>query len=484
MSNFSPIDISQIQNHGLTIDIVQEQLDNFKTGFPFTKIISAATINNGVIPMLDETYVKYYHENCNKFKIVKFIPASGAATRMFKDLFEFLSTGTINKTTQTVLENLENFAFYHDLKQYLPDNPTPHDIIECIITERGLNYGNAPKGLIQFHKYNTFNRTAVAEHLVEGAQYARTNNTVNLHFTVSPEHTSGFLELFEKIVPEYESLFGVKYNISISSQKPETDTIAVNLDNTPFRNDDGTLLFRPAGHGALIQNLNDIDADIIFIKNIDNVCPESARADTIFHKCALAGLAIKVQKQIFDFIRAIDNNTADINEIKTYINTNLGIQVNDQDNLRAILNRPLRICGIIKNTGEPGGGPFWTHSCDNRISLQIVEPGQISDAQKHILHNGEFFSPTDIVCMPRDINGNKFNLNDYVDMTTGFISDKSKNGRPLRAMERPGLWNGAMAKWNTIFVETPLSTFTPVKVITDLINTAHTVIEQKNEKIA
>ncbi len=484
MSDFTPSDIIQIQSHGLNPDEVNKQIDTFKSGFPFTNIISPATINNGVLPMLDKKYAEHYLANCDKFKIVKFVPASGAATRMFKDLFEYLSSGIMNQTTQTVLDNLTDFAFYDELTQYLPENPTPHDIIECLVTERGLNYGNAPKGLIQFHKYATSCRTAAAEHLAEGAQYARANNTVHLHFTVSAEHISGFQNLFNKIIPEYESQFGVKYNISISTQKQETDTIAVNLDNTPFRNHDGTLLFRPAGHGALIENLNDIHADIIFIKNIDNVCPETARPDTIFHKQALGGLAIKTQKQIFDYIRAIDNGTADLNKIRTYIQDNLGIKVSENDNLREILNRPLRICGIIKNTGEPGGGPFWTRDTDGRISLQIVEPGQIPPEQKHILHDGEFFSPTDIVCMPYDACGNKFDLRQFIDETTGFISEKSKNGTPLRAMERPGLWNGAMAKWNTIFVETPLSTFTPVKVITDLIKPSHKQITQKNEKIA
>lgn len=473
MPDFTTSDIEQIQSHGLNPAETEKQIAIFKSGFPFTDIISAATIGNGVLPMLDETYAEYYLANCDKYKIVKFVPASGAATRMFKDLFEYLSTDTMNTTTQTVLDNLTDFAFYDDLKRHLPENATNRDIIEYLVTDRGLNYGNAPKGLIQFHKYPTFNRTAAAEHLAEGAQYACANNTVNLHFTVSPEHISGFQDLFSKIVPEYESQFGVKYNISISTQKPETDTIAVNLDNTPFRNDDGTLLFRPAGHGALIENLNDTDADIIFIKNIDNVCPENARADTIFHKRALAGLAIQTQEQIFEYIRALDSNTANTDEIREYINKNLGIQISENDNLREILNRPLRICGIIKNTGEPGGGPFWTRDTDGRISLQIVEPGQISPTQKHILHNGEFFSPTDIVCMPYDKDGNKFDLRKFIDETTGFISEKSKNGRPLRAMERPGLWNGAMAKWNTIFVETPLSTFTPVKVITDLIKPSH-----------
>ncbi len=477
MYEFTPNDIQQIQNHGLNLDVVRRQLADFATGFPYSDIVRPAVIGDGVREMLGDECEKYYDENCNDYKIVKFVPASGAATRMFKDLFEFLSTGAMNKTTQNVLDNLEKFAFWDELKSVLPENPTARDIIECLIAERGLNYGAMPKALLQFHKYTDANRTALAEHLVEGVQYATSNGNVNIHFTVSPEHMAGFDDLLTKILPEYESKFGVKYDISMSVQKPQTDTIAVNLDNTPFRNDDGTLLFRPAGHGALIENLNDIDGDLIFIKNIDNVCPDDARDDTIAHKKRLAGLAMQIQKQIFEYLRAMDAGTADVDGIVEFINNNLGIVVGAGDDLRAILNRPLRVCGIIKNTGEPGGGPFWVRGADGRHSLQIVEPGQIAPENISILKNGEFFSPTDLVCLPRDYLGNRFDLTQYVDPTAGFISEKSKNGRILRAMERPGLWNGAMAKWNTVFVETPLNTFTPVKVISDLLGAGHMVNE-------
>ena len=474
MTDFTPQDIKQIESHGLTLNAVHQQMSDFITGFAPSDIISAATINNGVMPMLGNEYVEYYQSVKDKYNIIKFVPASGAATRMFKDLFEFLSNGTMNKTTQTVLDNLEKFAFFNDLQPHLPENATAHDIIECLITERGLNYGALPKALLQFHKYPDSNRTALAEHLTEGALYAESNKNVNIHFTLSPEHISGFQNLLKEILPQYSEKFGVTYNISISTQKPETDTIAVNLDNTPFRNDDGTLLFRPAGHGALIENLNDIDGDLIYIKNIDNICPDNMRADTIYHKMALAGLAIQTQEKIFTYIRALDAGTANADEVKTFIHDKLGIRITDTANLRDILNRPLRVCGIIKNTGEPGGGPFWVRG-KNGDSLQIVEPGQIAPENISILKNGEFFSPTDLVCMPYAYDGQKFNLLNYVDPRAGFISEKSKNGRPLRAMERPGLWNGAMANWNTIFVETPLTTFTPVKVITDLLNAGHTI---------
>ena len=268
MTQFSNHEIQQITSHGLTPEIILQQLADFESGFPYSNIVRPATINDGVHPMLGAEYEQYYDAHQNEYKIVKFVPASGAATRMFKDLFEFLSTGTMNKTTQTVLNNLKQFAFYSDIEKFLPQNPTNHDIIECLVTERGLNYGNLPKALLQFHKYENTNRTALAEHLAEGAQYAQSNGNVNIHFTVSPEHKSGFDTLLSAILSTYESEYGVKYNISMSTQMPETDTIAVNLDNTPFKNEDGTLLFRPAGHGALIENLNKIDGDIIFIKNI------------------------------------------------------------------------------------------------------------------------------------------------------------------------------------------------------------------------
>ncbi len=473
MTQFTDSDIKQITEHGLNIDNVTQQMTDFQHGFPYIDIKSAAVIDNGVMEMLSDEYADFFDANADNYKIVKFVPASGAATRMFKDLFEYLQSGTHNKVSQTVIDNLTEFAFYQDLIKHLPENPTDHDIIECIVTKRGLNYGNLPKGLLKFHHDNNNGITAVAEHLAEGAQYAKSKNTVNIHFTVSPEHISGFQELLANIIPEYEAQFNTKYNISLSTQKSQTDTIAVNPDNTPFRNSDGTLLFRPSGHGALIENLNDLDANIIFIKNIDNVCPASNRTDTIRHKKALAGLAIKLQQKIFKYIRDIDNSDADMDEISLFISQNLGIKNFTPDKIRDILNRPLRVCGMVRNTGAPGGGPFWTQNSDGTISLQIVEPGQISDENKHILHDGQFFNPVDIVCMPYKNNGTKFDLTEFIDPATGFISEKSKNGQPLRAMERPGLWNGAMSKWNTVFVSVPATTFTPAKVITDLLSPEH-----------
>lgn len=473
MTHFTDQDINQITNHKLTLAQIQQQITDFENGFPFIDIISAAVTGNGILQISDTKYAEFYDNNKDNYKIEKFVPASGAATRMFKDLFEYLNTGVMNKTAQTILDNLTKFAFYNDLKQFLPENATNTDIIKYIIDKSGLNYGNLPKGLLKFHNDNQSGITAVAEHLCEGAQYASSNGIVNIHFTVSPEHTDGFTKLLSEIVPQYESKFGVKYNINLSTQKPETDTIAVNPDNTPFRNSDGTLLFRPAGHGALIENLNDLDADIIFIKNIDNVCTNDTRHDTILYKKILAGIAIQTQQQIFKYINDIDSGTANTSEIQQYISENLGIRNFTVSEIRNILNRPLRVCGMIKNTGAPGGGPFWTQNPDGTHSLQIIEPGQIAPESISILHQGQYFNPVDLVCMTHDYNGKKFDLTQYIDKSTGFISVKSKNGMDLRAMERPGLWNGAMSKWNTIFVEVPTTTFTPAKVITDLLNDGH-----------
>lgn len=481
MQNFTPQDIEQIKKHGLSTDTIVQQLSDFASGFPFANIVSPATLSHGIMDADShtDTYRETYKQNKDNYKIVKFVPASGAATRMFKDLFEFLSSDTMNANTQTVLHNLEKFAFYDDLKKFLPENPTNHDIIECLITERGLNYGALPKALLKFHKYENENRTALAEHLIEGAQYATCNNTVNIHFTISPEHIQGFEQLISELVPAYQEKLGVTYNVSMSTQKPQTDTIAVNLDNTPFRNPDNTLLFRPAGHGALIANLNDLDADIVFIKNIDNVCPDSARGDTIIYKETLAGILIETQQKIFNLLHQIENSptSQQLDDIKSFISDTLNIDLAPNpsiDSIRTILNRPIRVCGMIKNTGAPGGGPFIVRAPDGTTSLQIIEPGQISPSQQDILKNGEYFSPADLVCGIRDWHGNKFDLTQYIDHETGFISEKSKHGKPLRAMERPGLWNGAMAKWNTIFVKIPGTTFTPAKVVTDLIKDGHT----------
>ncbi|MBR3511310.1 MAG: DUF4301 family protein [Alphaproteobacteria bacterium] len=477
--NFSQQDINQIEQHGLNIKYINKQIENFKSGFPFVNIIRPAAVNDGIYEYSDSEITKYiteYENYAKTHRIMKFVPASGAATRMFKDLFDFLSTQQPNKTSTLTVSNIERFAFWDDLKRFLPQNASDTDIIKCILTDSGLNYGNQPKALIKFHKYSNCSKTPIEEHLTEGTQYASSEKNVNLHFTISPEHKNGFIKLLNNVVPEYEKRYGLKYNISMSEQKSSTDTIAVNLDNTPFRNPDGSLLFRPSGHGALIENLNDIDSDLIFIKNIDNVTTDSLRSDTVKYKKLLAGVLVNIQKQIFKILNDIDSGSADINEIHEFITTKLSVKLNRKLTLneyKEILNRPLRVCGVVKNTGEPGGGPFWVQDENHNQSLQIVESSQIAPESKSIMQQSSFFNPVDLVCGVYDYKHNKFDLTKYTDPNTGFISEKSKNGIPLRAMEKPGLWNGAMAKWNTILIAVPGTTFSPVKVVTDLLKTQH-----------
>lgn len=477
MTEFSTPDTEQIKSHGLTPEIVAQQLADFVCGFPYANITRPATVGDGITELSDPDIARYaekYTAAQATKKIVKFVPASGAATRMFRDLFEFLNTGTMNDVTRRVLDNLDKFAFWDDLRQFLPDTPTDRDKIACMLTNAGLDYGNLPKGLIAFHKYDTYSRTALEEHLVEGAQYAAANGTVHIHFTVSPEHLAGFRALLARAVPEYSARYGVKYDIAMSNQSTSTDTIAVNPDNTPFRTDDGRLLFRPAGHGALIENLNNIDADIVFIKNIDNVTTDELRGDTIEYKRALAGLLVSLQTRAFEYL----NNFAahDLDEIRAFITRDLGTHIAPTattEELRTILNRPIRVCGVVKNIGAPGGGPFWVRDENGTESLQIVESSQIAPDARDIMNASSHFNPVDLVCGVRDAHGKPFDLTAFVDPKTGFISEKSSGGRALRAMERPGLWNGAMAHWNTVFVAVPASTFTPVKVVTDLLSPSH-----------
>ena len=478
--NFSEKDIEQIKEHGLTVEEVNQQIEDFKRGFPFVDIVKPATGADGIIPTDDNVFdymANQYSDYAKTHKIVKFVPASGAASRMFKDLSAVFVSNKTSPAAQQVIDNLDKFAFWNDLQIVLPKHADARTIARYITSSLGLNYAGLPKGLIPFHKYNEKDiRTPIEEHMVEGAQYAVSGNQVNLHFTVSPEYRFLFDAMFHRAIPRYEARYNVKYNIEMSEQKSSTDTIAVNMDNTLFRGSADTLLFRPAGHGALIENLNNIDADLIFIKNIDNVTTDDLRKDTIKYKKVLAGILISTQKQVFDLIRQIDAGNADIEQIHTFITTRLGIKLPNRlsvEEYRKILNRPIRVCGMVKNTGAPGGGPFWVRNQNGNVSLQIVESSQIAPESKDIMNKSEYFNPVDLVCGTRDFQNKKFDLTQYVDKNTGFISEKSSGATPLRAMERPGLWNGAMANWNTIFVAVPGSTFSPVKFVADLLLAAH-----------
>ncbi len=501
-----PEDKKQIESRGMTVEQVEHQLKEIEQGFPFLKIEAAATVGKGITApdakAQDDATEQWENYKSEGHKIVKFVPASGAASRMFKNMFAFLTSDY--DTPQTDFEKeffngLERFAFYPALNEKCKENNGTDAktlvvngdykaVVANMLNAEGLNYGQLPKGLLFFHSYPDGARTPMEEHLVEAALYASSNGEAHIHYTVSHDH----LKLFEQRVAEkkgyYEKKFGVSYDISFSEQKPSTDTVAANPDNTPFRNDDGSLLFRPGGHGALIENLNDIDADVVFIKNIDNVVPDRLKGDTVKWKKVIGGVLVKVQRQIFEYLRVLDSGTYNhekLEEIIRFVQHVLCCrkpdikELEDADlviYLRNKLNRPLRVCGVVKNVGEPGGGPFLAYNQDGTISPQILESSQIdksNEAYMKMFTEGTHFNPVDLVCATKDYKGKPFNLPDFVDRSTGFISSKSKNGRPLKALELPGLWNGSMSDWNTVFVEVPLSTFNPVKTVNDLLRDAH-----------
>lgn len=498
----------EVEALGFEPESIENQLRQFESGFPYLELKAPATVSFGIV-QVDDAQKAYLIEKYDSYKgkRVKFVPASGAATRMFKSLYEakaLFEKGEAKdlvfdrlKDVEQVFGNLQKFAFYPELKDAcdkkgvslndlsLADYPV---VLELILGEEGLNYGNLPKGLVGFHSYTNGPRKAAIEHLVEGAEYAKNDDSsVYIHFTVSPNHLDGFRSEVSTSKGAVEKAYGVSFLVDYSIQKPSTDTIAVNLDNTPFRGNDGKLVFRPAGHGALLENLNDIDGDIIFIKNIDNVVPDSLKSTTVEYKKVLAGLLVDVQEKAFAVLRALDANSEDEKaladgmvlveqiggDLSKFSNQNNSLKA---DYIKSYVNRPIRICGMVKNQGEPGGGPFVALNTEGEYSLQIVESSQIdlsNPNQKSIFDGATHFNPVDLVCGVKNYSGEKFDLRLFRDPKTGFISQKSKDGRDLKAMELPGLWNGAMSNWITLFVEVPLVTFNPVKSINDLLRKEH-----------
>ena len=492
---------------GISEQQIAEQLACFEKGFPYLKLAGAASVENRGIMIADADEQKKYlaawdaYKDTDK-KVVKFVPASGAASRMFKNLFEFLGADYSVPTTdfeKKFFDHIHSFAFYNDLNAACLDNTgknidalvAEHNykaVVSNLLEGAGLNYGALPKGLLKFHRYANCVRTPLEEHLVEGALYAACKTGhVNVHFTVSTEHKALFSQLVEEKVAEYAKKYGVSFNVSFSEQKPSTDTLAADMENKPFR-DNGKLVFRPGGHGALIENLNDLDADIVFIKNIDNVVPDRLKGDTVTYKKLLAGVLVTLQQQAFQYLKLLDGGHYSHDQLETiirFVQQQLRCRKEDIKDLedadlviylRKKLNRPMRVCGMVKNVGEPGGGPFLAYNPDGTVSLQILESSQIDmkdPEKKAMFEQGTHFNPVDLVCAIRDYKGNKFNLLDYVDKATGFISYKSKNGKDLKALELPGLWNGSMSDWSTVFVEVPLSTFNPVKTVNDLLREQH-----------
>ncbi|MBN2778931.1 MAG: DUF4301 family protein [Bacteroidales bacterium] len=500
LSSFNQKDKEQIAKKGISFSAISEQITQFINGIPSINIVYPATINNSGIKKLSEEtenhYLQFFNKKKDNLSIVKFVPASGAATRMFKDLFEFVSltNSETPKDIQNLINNIEKFAFYEDLNEILKNQGTDlkteianknyKTIVNLIISEEGLNYGNLPKGLLKFHQYNEEKRTSFEEHVVESLLYANSKNKSQIHFTVSPEHKNNFIELSQKLITKYST---TQLEIDFSAQNPSTDTIALNTDNTPFR-DNENILFRPGGHGALIYNLNNINSDLIFIKNIDNVVPDYLKKKNCKYKKAIAGVLLEIQKKTFELIDLLLHNPSveTIQEAFNFVVNNLCVKIFFEfselsgtekiEFLLGKLDRPIRVCAMVKNEGEPGGGPFFVMQNDKTATLQIVEKAQIDltkPDKKEIFDNSTHFNPVDIVLSPIRYNGEKFDLTKFIDPETGFISEKSKDGKILKALELPGLWNGAMANWNTLFVEVPEETFNPVKTIFDLLRDAH-----------
>ena len=498
--NLSEKDLKQIAQRGISQEQIVNQLHQFETGFPFLKLEDAAAVGRGIIAPTTEERKKYVNAwesyKAEGRQIVKFVPASGAASRMFKNIFSFVDGENNAPTTdfeKNYFDDIEKFAFYDalndaclknegkDIKTLIAEGN--HKAVAAnMLKKEGLNYGQLPKGMLLFHKYDDGARTPMEEHLVEGALYAASNGESHVHFTVSHEHMDFFKQKVAEKADTFAKKYGVKYDISFSEQKPSTDTIAANTDNTPFREADGSLLFRPGGHGALIENLNEIEADVIFIKNIDNVVPDRLKPETVEWKQVIAGVLVTLQKKAFEYLNILDNGANDeqLKEMADFVEKCLCVnpkgQKVDASYLRRKLNRPMRVCGVVKNVGEPGGGPFLTYNQDGTVSLQILESSQIDTNNAEYMKmftQGTHFNPVDLVCAVRDYKGQPFDLPNFVDKTTGFISSKSKGGKELKALELPGLWNGAMSDWSTVFVEVPLATFNPVKTVNDLLREQH-----------
>ncbi len=501
---FTEKDLQQLSERNISENQVIQQVAQLKRGTKYVQLLRPATLGDGIMPVDEELKNKMtavFETDKEYYQFTKFVPASGAASRMFKDLFAFIESGTDTKFTDIFFAHIHSFAFFDDLDaaakrifgndvDALLQQGRKVDVVKALLLDEGLAYGKLPKALLKFHRYEGFNRLAFEEHLVEAARYATdADNEAKLHFTVSPEHEEPFKAAVNALKDSYEEKYRVSYDISYSCQKPSTDTVAIDADGNLFREANGKILFRPGGHGALIENLNDLAQEIVFIKNIDNIVPETKAETTIIYKKVLAGLLLQLQQKTFEYLELLDSGFVikeELEEITRFAKESLMIDIPDFvkeynefekiDYLYNKLNRPMRVCGMVKNEGEPGGGPFWVKNDDDEVSLQIIESSQINHgdpSQEAIFRGSTHFNPVDLVCGCWNYKGEAFNLTDYVDANTGFVSNKSKDGRELKALELPGLWNGAMADWITIFVEVPIETFNPVKTVNDLLKPMH-----------
>ena len=516
---FTREDLAQIEKHGLSEAEINRQISLFKMSPPYLHLLGPALPGDGIKVFNDEQkkeYKKIYEEESPRRQCLKFVPASGAASRMFKVLLSAMNRNspvTIDAVSKEAekgdedavqllhfMKRIRDFAFFPDLNaclkrkgldgEALVDQGNFTELIECLLMVDGLDYANLPKGLLKFHRYREGSRTAFEEHLVEAAAYVRkADSNCPLHFTVSPEHRDKFRNCLESVRKNYEKKFHVSYDVAFSIQNNATDTVAVDLNNLPFRESNGMLLFRPGGHGSLLRNLNDLKEEIIFIKNIDNVAPDRLKAETFEWKKIMGGYLLFLQRRIFGFLEELASGVAApdlLERAESFLEEELMLPVpasiakgplhDRRVHLIERLDRPVRICGMVKNTGEPGGGPFRVGDEDGEKSFQIVEKAQIdpdSTQQQAILSASTHFNPVDLVCGVRDWRGKPFDLAKFVDPNAFFVSEKSKDGRDLKALEHPGLWNGSMAKWITVFVEVPGVTFNPVKTVNDLLREEH-----------
>ena len=514
MIEFTDRDRKQLRSKGISEKRALEQIKIFEEGIPFVHLNRPAVIGDGILQFdkeKEKVLLKRFENSRDRFKLLKFVPASGAASRMFKALFEFKESfnpqkedlagylsRTGNKDLDRFVSGLESLPFYSLIRDRLKGKHKNKDhmvlaFVHEMLDSDKLHYDFYPKGLLPFHRYAENSVTAFEEHLKEGALYASSANKARLHFTVSEQHEAMFHDLYTKVKDPLTKNTSVEYTVNFSQQKPSTDTLAVTPDNTPFREEDGTLLFRPGGHGALIENLNDQDADIIFIKNIDNVVVDNYAEEIANSKEMLAGLLMKLQEKAFKYSEILDKaelNAERLSEVQEFLMAELNVRFSDNygkfsiaeqiEILKDKINRPIRVCGMVKNEGEPGGGPFWIVDPQGHSSLQIVESAQVNledPSQKRLFEKSTHFNPVDIVCGVKNYKGEKYNLINFVDTKQGFISHKTKDGKALKALELPGLWNGAMAYWNTVFVEVPLITFNPVKTVSDLLKSQHQVAD-------
>lgn len=510
MEQFNSEDLALMEEKGIAPKQVAAQIETFKEGIPHMHLSKAAVVGDGILrldPSGQERLLEHYRSQLDQCRVVKFIPASGAASRMFKALFGFLEAFNPNGDSlesflaqpgqtdiRTFYTGLKKFPFYEAVNSRiqskgLSEGEYLYAFVRELLSEDGLHYGFYPKGLLAFHQYDGDVSTPFEEHLYEGAAYAKTSGEARLHFTISPQHQTLFDQEYARVRERVTEATDCAFHVGFSFQKPATDTVAVTPENEPFRDQEGHLLFRPGGHGALIQNLNEQEADVLFVKNIDNVVKRTSMEEGMRWKEILGGLLLELQETAFRYTRMLEEGSLDhdlLNRIRTFLQDHLnvrfpdsydGLSLDDQIAvLKDKLNRPIRVCGMVKNEGEPGGGPFWVLDASGNESLQIVESAQVNmedETQKALLMESTHFNPVDLVCGVRNAYGEKYNLLNYVDHRQGFITGKTYEGRPLKALELPGLWNGAMAYWNTVFVEVPIGTFNPVKTVNDLLKPAH-----------